>query len=240
VLTRAGRYKKVAENLYAKEVEVGNGELRRRYIVCFNPREAKRQKLHREGILQALRDELDRHRDWDAKAKWAIELLASARTRKYLSVTEAGILYVDLLKAKEAEKHDGKWVLITNDDTLKPQDAAVGYKALLVIERCFRALKSTQIHLTPMNHWLPHRIEAHVKICVLALLIQRVAERESGKTWGWLRYVLTQLQATQFETPTHQFFRRNEPPQEAASVLKTLNISLPHPVLDIQPTPPKP
>lgn len=240
VLTRPGRYKKVAENLYAKEVEVGQGELRRRYIVCFNPREAKRQKLHREGILQELREELDRHRDWDAKAKWAIELLASARTRKYLSVTEAGILYVDLLKAKEAEKHDGKWVLITNDDTLKPQDAAVGYKALLVIEQCFRALKSTQIHLTPMNHWLPRRIEAHVKICVLALLIQRVAERESGKTWGWLRYVLTQLQATQFETPTHRFFRRNEPSQEAISVLKTLKISLPNPVLDIQPTPPKP
>jgi hypothetical protein len=240
VLTRAGRYKKVAENLHVKEVQVGEGVLGRRYFVCFNPHEAERHKRHREAVLAELREELDRHRDGDARAKWAVELLASERTQKYLSISEEGKVYVDLLKAKQAQKHDGKWVLITNDDTLKPEDAATGYKALLVIEQCFRALKSTQIHLTPMNHWLPHRIEAHVKICVLALLIQRVAERTSAKTWGWLRHTLTQLQATEFETPTHRFFRRNDPPQDVAALLKTLDISLPKPVLALSPLPPNP
>ena len=46
----------------------------------------------------------------------------------------------------------------------------------MIIERCFRSLKHTRIKLTPMYHWLLRRIEAHVRICVLALLIERVAE----------------------------------------------------------------
>jgi hypothetical protein len=218
VLTRAGRYKKVADNLRVKEVEVGDGELRRRYFVCYNPKEAERQ---------------------DAKAKWAVALLASERTKRYLSVSAAGQVYVDPLKAKKAEKFDGKWVLITNDDTLKPEDAASGYKGLLVIERCFRSLKSTQIHLTPMHHWLPHRIEAHVKICVLALLIQRVAEITCHKSWPWLHHALSQLQAAEFETPTHRFFRRNEPSQDVVDILKPLTIPMPKQVLDLAPVPPK-
>lgn len=240
VLTRPGRYKKVADNLQVKEVEVGDGELRRRYFVCYNPQEAERQKRHRDGVLAELREELGRHQDWGATAKWAVELLASARTQRYLSVSPAGQVYVDPLKAKKAEKLDGKWVLITNDDTLTPADAASGYKGLLVIERCFRSLKTTQIHLTPMHHWLPRRIEAHVKICVLALLIQRVAEIACQKSWPWLKHALSQLQAAEFETPTHRFFRRNEPSQDVVDLLKTLSIPMPKLVLDLAPSPPKP
>jgi hypothetical protein len=38
VLARPGRYRAVADNLRVKEVVVGDGERRRRYIVCHNPR----------------------------------------------------------------------------------------------------------------------------------------------------------------------------------------------------------
>lgn len=48
-------------------------------------------------------------------------------------------------KIKEAAKYDGKWVIETNDDTISPEDAACGYNGLMVIERCFRSLKKTQI-----------------------------------------------------------------------------------------------
>jgi transposase len=53
----------------------------------------------------------------------------------------------------------------------------------MVIERCFRSLKRTRIKMTPMYHWLSHRIEAHVKICVLSLLIERIAETACNKSW---------------------------------------------------------
>ena len=44
VLTRPGRYTLIADNLHAKEVIIGDGERRRRYILCYNPGEAQRQK----------------------------------------------------------------------------------------------------------------------------------------------------------------------------------------------------
>jgi transposase len=58
------------------------------------------------------------------------------------------------------------------------EDAAAGYRGLLVMERAFRTLKNTRIKMEPMFHWLPKRIEAHVKLCVFSLLIERVAELE--------------------------------------------------------------
>jgi transposase len=233
VLTRPGRFKKIADNLHIKEVEVGNGELRRRYILCFNPKEAKRQKTHRDQVISELTQELDRHRNWDAKAKWAIKLLASQRTSRYLSISSAGKVCLANERILEAEKYDGKWVLITNDDTLKIEDAACGYKNLLIIERCFRTLKSTQIHLTPVNHWLPRRIEAHVKICALALLIQRTAELACGKTWPAIRHTLAELQAIELETGSNRFFRRNEIHEGISEILEKLKIPMPKPVLEI-------
>ncbi len=52
VLSRPGRYRKIDENLLAKEV--GDGERRRRYIVCFNPKEAERQAQHRAEMIETL------------------------------------------------------------------------------------------------------------------------------------------------------------------------------------------
>jgi hypothetical protein len=49
VLTRPGRYRKVADNLEVKEVWVGDGERRKRYVLCFNPAEAEQQRAPRPG-----------------------------------------------------------------------------------------------------------------------------------------------------------------------------------------------
>ena len=58
VMGRRGRYRAVAENLQVKEVVVGDGERRRRYVVCFNPREAERQRTHRAQVLAELEERL--------------------------------------------------------------------------------------------------------------------------------------------------------------------------------------
>ena len=232
MLTWPGRFKVNAENLQAKEVIVGDGERRRRYIVCYNPLEAKRQQLHRE-----LEAELAKHPDIKATARGAIDLLASGRYRRYLKIeTVTNRLVINRQAAREAARTDGKWVLVTNDDTITLEDAASGYKSLLVIERCFGTLKSTQIKLTPMYHWLPGRIEAHVKICVLALLLARVAERQCQLPWKRLRDDLGTLQVTDFRTPNFQFFQRHEPTDILLATLKSLEISMPKPVLSITPT----
>ncbi|MCP8322588.1 MAG: hypothetical protein L6N96_00205 [Candidatus Methylarchaceae archaeon HK02M2] len=58
----------------------------------LNPKEAERQKRHRTEIVRFLEDEeeLARHSKPKATARWAINLLASLRFKRYLKVTKGG------------------------------------------------------------------------------------------------------------------------------------------------------
>lgn len=236
VLTKRGRYSAFRDNLQAKEVIVGDGERRKRYILCYNPKEAKRQKMHREMTVSLLEQELAGHPDTSASAQWAIELLASRRFKRYLRVTKGNKIRIDRAGINEAARYDGKWVLETNDDTISLEDAALGYKGLMVIERCFRSLKRTQIKMTPMYHWATRRIESHVKICVLALLVERVAELECGKPWHQIKRVMDGLQVTEFFNLNHRVLMRNELDNRIRNILKSLKIASPKKVINLEKT----
>lgn len=233
VLSKRGRYQVIKDNLQAKEVIVGDGERHRRYILCYNPKEAKRQKLHRQMIVEKLEKELNKHPDKKATAQWAIELMASKRYKRYLKISANDKIRIDRAAIKEAKTYDGKWVLETNDDTITVEDAANGYKGLMIIERCFRSLKRTQIKMTPMYHWASRRIETHVKICVLALLIERVAELACSKPWPHIRRSLEKLQASEFYTPEHVFYKLNEVGSQVREIFKQLKIPVPASLLGV-------
>src|SRR5687767_4937053 len=123
VLSRPGRYAAITPNLRAKEVIVGEGERRRRYILCLNAEEATREKRHRDEILDLVRLELDRLAGDHPKA--ACRLVASKRFGPYLSQDEQGRPYIDRAKVRRAEQLDGKFVLTTNDDSLSAADIAL-------------------------------------------------------------------------------------------------------------------
>jgi transposase len=237
VLSKRGRFTVFRDNLHAKEVIVGDGERRKRYILCYNPKEAERQRKHREEVVSFLERDLESHTDSKATNQWAIELLASRRYKRYLKVTKSGLIRIDRGAIRNAAKYDGKWVLETNDDTISLEDAALGYKGLMIIERCFRSLKRTQIKMTPMYHWLSRRIEAHVKICVLALMIERIAERTCGKPWHEIRRQLETLQVTKFFDLNHSVYLRNEISTQTRNILKKLDIKPPKQLVHLEKRP---
>ena len=112
------------------EVWAGQGERRRRYIVCFNPEEAERQRQHRAAVIETLQAELALLAESDADhPKAACQLIASRRFGRYLGMDAAGRVRLDPAKIKAAERLDGKFVVTTNDDSLTAEDAALGYKA---------------------------------------------------------------------------------------------------------------
>lgn len=231
VLKRAGRYRKVSDNLRVKEVIVGEGERRRRYLVCHNPAQAERQKRHRDEVLAELEAELARHRDAGAERQWVARLRASGRYGRYLHLDDQGRLRIDKKAVRAAERLDGKWVLITNDDSLSAADAAQAYKGLLIIERCFRNMKRVQLHMRPMFHRLSRRIVAHVKLCVLALLIQRIGELRAGRSWMRIHTALQKVQAVELRVGSHHFIRRSAVPEDAAELFESLDITPPPLVL---------
>jgi hypothetical protein len=231
VLSRPGRYAEITPNLRAKEVIVGRGERRRRYILCLNVEEAAREKRHRDEILDHLQLELDRLASEHPKA--ACRLVASKRFGPYLSQDEHGRPFIDRAKVRRAEQLDGKFVLTTNDDTLSAADIALGYKGMWIIEACFRKMKTTGLGIRPMFHWTPRRIVAHVKLCVLALMIQRAAEIATDAPWSRLADVLERLKAVRFTAEGETIVQASRIQPELAAILKKLDVSTPKPILAV-------
>jgi hypothetical protein len=231
VLSRPGRYAEITPNLRAKEVVIGEGERRRRYILCLNAEEAEREKRHREDILELLQLELGRLGDDHPKA--ACHLVASKRFGPYLSQDDQGRPSIDRTKVRRAAQLDGKFVLTTNDDTLSAADIALGYKGMWIIEACFRRLKTTGLGIRPMFHWTPRRIVAHVKLCVLALMIQRAAEIAADAPWSQLADVIERLKAVRYTAEGETIVQATRITPELAAILKKLDIARPKPILAV-------
>ena len=141
---------------------------------------------------------------------------------------------LDAAKVKAAEKVDGKWVVITNDDdTLTAEDVARAYKAGAIIESCFRRMKQTGLEVRPMFHWAPRRIEAHVKLCVLALQVQRTAEIRTGLSWARIAPLLETLKAVRYVSERRTIVQRTNIAGELAELLKKLGISMPKQLLAV-------
>jgi transposase len=234
VLTRPGRYKQVADNLQVKEVWVGDGERRRRYVLCLNPIEVERERQHREQLLIELDAELSalESRE-DDHPKAACALMASRRYGRYLIADWRGRPKLDAAKVKAAEKFDGKFVVISNDDTLSAEDIARGYKAAWIIESCFRRMKQTGLKVRPMFHWTARRIEAHVRLCVLALQMQRAAEIRCEQPWARIAHTLAGLKAVRYRSESRTIVQRTKVAGELAETLKNLGVSMPKPILAV-------
>jgi transposase len=234
VLTRPGRYRDVAPHLRGKEVYVGEGERRRRYVVCHNPDEAAREQAHRARLLELVRAEraaLDvRQADHPQKA---CELMASRRFGRYLRMDARGRLSIDTTKVAAEAQYDGKFVVTTNDDTLDAADVALGYTSRTLIEGCFRRMKTTGRQTRPIYHWRPHRIIAPVQLCVLALLLERAAEIRCQQTWRTIRHTLDQLKVVRYRMHGQTIVQSTQVTAPIADILRSLGVPLPKRILEV-------
>jgi len=228
VLARPGRYKQVRDNLRVKEVVLGDGERRQRYVVCHNPTEETRQREHRAKLIADLAAELTSMQQpkADGHSKRTCELVSSARYGKYLRQLAGGRLSIDRGAIEEAERYDGKWVITSNDDTLTTEDLALGYKQLLRVEQCWRQMKSG-LRMRPVFHWRPWRIQAHVTISVLALLLERVAEIRAGDTWRNIVARLEKIQVVEYDRGEARIRQTTEVRSEVEALLKMLHVAPP-------------
>ena len=192
-LARPGRYQVVDEGLHVKEVWVGEGETRRRFVVARNQDEARRDKLHREAALARLEEELAalERKQGEARTLAEAELLTHPTLKRYL-VRRRGRLAIDRGKAREEQHLDGKFLISSSDDELTAAQMAIYYKQLGEVERAWRDQKHI-LDLRPIYHRKEDRIRAHVLLSFLALLLTRVAETRARDTWPNLRRELERI-----------------------------------------------
>ncbi|WAH38286.1 transposase [Alicyclobacillus dauci] len=227
-LSRPGRFKTVRDNLEIKEIVVGDGEARVRYVLVRNPDEARRDEFRREAHLKALEAELARLKelDSDAHTKAHCRLQSHPTFKRYLKSDKRGNLAIDQQAVKAMERLDGKYLIRTSDDTLSAEDVALGYKQLWQVEAAFRSLKQT-MELRPMYHRKNERIRAHVLLCWLSLLLVRVAENRTCRTWREIRSVMNEMHLITYKAGSGRVRQRTEVTPEQAQILKALGYEHP-------------
>lgn len=209
-LSRAGRYQPVRDNLEVKEVVVGEGEGRTRYVLVRNPAQVARDREERERTLGRIKAAIAALPDEGAAHTKAVcALLTHPTMGRYLKRDRRGRLAIDRVKVKAEERLDGKYLIVTSDDTLSSEDVALGYKQLAEVERAWRTMKS-EFEIRPMHHRKAERIRAHVLLCWLALLLVRLIEVTCKQTWPRVRQEMDRLHRGVFETGSGQFVQRTE------------------------------
>ena len=229
VVARAGRYAEVhpkSDNrndpspLKVKEVWV---EDTRRYVVCVNEDQAKKDRHDREAVVASLRDALG-HGDKS--------LVGNKGYRKYLRAGGQQFA-VDEDKIQEEARYDGKWVLTTNTD-LPAREVALKYKQLWMVEDVFRSMKSL-LDTRPIFHKCDGTIRGHVFCSFLALLLRKeLQDRLERKEWKpeWADVVrdLDNLNEMKIAINDKSFVFRGQTSGVAGKVFQVCGVALP-PVL---------
>ena len=74
----------------------------------------------------------------------------------------------------------GKRILVTNRGRWTTEDILLAYRGQSHVESVFRQLKDDEhLALRPQYHWTDQKIHVHAFICLLALLLARMIEREA-------------------------------------------------------------
>jgi transposase len=77
-------------------------------------------------------------------------------------------------------RRDGVTVLIAHPNVAYTVEEAIqAYRQKDVVEADFRTIKSV-LDLRPVHHWKDEKVAAHVTICMLALLVERLLEARLG------------------------------------------------------------
>ena len=159
-----------------------------RLIVCRNPDLAAQRTRKREELLAATERDLARTQAGVARKRKplrgtaAIALAVGAvieqhKMRKHfdLAITDQSFAFARKTAEIAAEAAtDGIYIVRTSLAAEVLDDTATvrSYKSLSQVERAFRCIKTVDLHLRPIYHWLAARVRAHVFLCMLAYYLE--------------------------------------------------------------------
>lgn len=193
----------------------------RRYIVCLNEEERRKDAHDRAAIVEHLRRQL---KQGDKS------LVGNKGYRRFLKVEGEGHFAVDEDRIKGEERFDGVWVLRTNID-YDAETVALAYKRLWMVEAMIRTTKSI-LETRPIYHKCDETIRGHVFCSFLALLLKaelekRLAERK--ETWEWAEVLrgLDNLQEVEAVFHGRRYLLRSQLTGHAHQAIRAAGVAIP-------------
>ena len=213
-------------DLYAREVDV------KWNVKGLSGSEVKRSRNRRAIAVYSPDREREDIADIEEKQSIVKSIISSGK--KGSDLNDA------LGKLRSNTKNGGKEIIkglagrfmIVSDTDLHIVDIVKGYKDLWKIERSFRTIKSL-LEIRFVNHRKEERIEAHVFVCVLSLLMARLFEKAMSDemTISRISSILEELQAIPLKIDEGTIIRSTESAR-ARSLLEKLKIPYPGKVID--------
>jgi transposase len=159
-----------------------------RLIVCRNPDLAAERTRKRQDLLAATERDLARIQAAVSRKRnplhgaAAIALAVGAVIEKHkmrkhfdLDITDANFTFARKTDAITAEATtDGIYIVRTSlaAEVLSDEATVRSYKSLSQVERAFRCIKTVDLQVRPVHHWLADRVRAHVFLCMLAYYLE--------------------------------------------------------------------
>jgi Transposase DDE domain len=153
-----------------------------RLVACRNPQLALLRAHKRQSLLDATARELEHVRGMITRGKLngkaAIGVRIGKVVDKYkmskhvvLNIRDNGFdFHLDDDKVSAEAALDGLYVIRTSVPAhrLPTDDVVRSYKMLSQVERAFRSLKTIDLEVRPLRHWVENRVKAHIFLCMLA------------------------------------------------------------------------
>ena len=159
-----------------------------RLILCRNHALAAERSRKREDLLRATERDLAaiaaavRRKRAPLRGKAEIGLAVGAvidrrKMAKHFALTITDTSFAFARRSAEIAAEaalDGLYVVRTNLPAAALDDAATvrSYKSLSRVERAIRSIKTVDLHVRPVYHWLPERVRAHVFLCMLGYYLE--------------------------------------------------------------------
>jgi transposase len=231
VLSRAGRYHDVSPEgtdakspspLAVKEVLVEG----RRYIVCRNARQQRKDAAARQSMIAALEERIQTNPKG---------LVGNRGYARYIKVCKGGMT-IDTDKIDAEARFDGKWVLRTNMP-LSAERVALKYKELWQVEQVFRDVKSV-LDTRPVFHKRDETIRGHVFCSFLALVLRKELDRRleaAGHQFEWadIKRDLKALQEVVVEESGRSLTVRTACTGTCGKVFQAVGVALPPTIREI-------
>jgi transposase len=157
-----------------------------RLMACRNADLGKLRAHKREDLLQATEKELERVRTRIENGSLAGQDKIGVRVGKVVNKYKVAKLFALTIEEKRFEFHrlteqiateaalDGIYIIRTSvpKKQMDSAEAVRSYKALAEVERAFRSMKTIDLHIRPIHHWLETRVRAHIFLCMLAYYVE--------------------------------------------------------------------
>ena len=194
---------------------------KKRYIVCYNEDQARKDSADRTAIVESLKEKL---KSGDKS------LVGNKGYRRYLKSAGKEHFTVDEAKLAEEQRFDGMWVLRTNT-AFAAADVALKYKQLWMVESIFRSAKSL-LETRPIYHKADDTIRGHVFCSFLALVLRKELETRLEKNgakpeWADINRDLRALQEVEVEMNGKRLYLRTDLRGVCHTVLQAAGVAAP-------------